>query len=188
MLCAGGRNRQRDDSSRSEGALLLVNERVYNVLFLCTGNSARSIIADALLNARGEARFRAFSAGSHPAGAVNPLVLAVLRDKGLATESLHSKSWDEFATPDAPQMELVITVCDQAAGGTCPIWPGHPAMAHWPAPDPAAWMHQPDQARKLVDVVFELMERRIARLTSLPLGTLDAPALQREVRAIAAST
>ncbi len=109
-----------------------------NVLFLCTANSARSILAEAYLNAAGQGRFAAFSAGAHPAGTVNPHAIALLQEKGIATAGLRSKSWDEFAAPGAPRMDFIITVCDNAAGEACPLWPGRPATAHWSVPDPAA--------------------------------------------------
>jgi protein-tyrosine-phosphatase len=159
--------------------------RTYNVLFLCTGNSARSIIAESLLNHVGAGRFRAFSAGSKPSGAVNPLVLEYLQSKGVATTGARSKSWDEFAQPDAPQMDLVVTVCDQAAGESCPVWPGHPAQAHWSAPDPAAVMDRPDDARAVIREVFRLMHRRIELLLNLPMESLDRSALSAQARAIA---
>ncbi len=160
--------------------------RPFNVLFLCTGNSARSIIAESLLNAQGAPRFKAYSAGSRPGGHVNPLVVELLASRGIATESARSKSWDEFAAPDAPIMDLVITVCDQAAGEPCPIWPGHPARAHWIAPDPAAHRDDPDAARRVVLEVYHLMQARIRLLMSLPLDTLDRQGIEREVRGIGA--
>ena len=165
-----------------------MTERVYNVLFLCTGNSARSIIAESILNAAGRGRFKGYSAGSHPGGAVNPLVLEFLRSRGLPTEGARSKSWDVFATLAAPRMDLVITVCDQAAGETCPIWPGHPARAHWSAPDPAAYMGDPEQARRIIRDVFQLMRRRILLLISLPIARLDRPALEAKAKGIAEGT
>lgn len=162
--------------------------RVYNVLFLCTGNSARSIIAETVLNAVGGGRFRAYSAGSHPSGRINPVVAAYLDSVGLSTANARSKSWDEFAGPDAPKMDLVITVCDQAAGETCPVWPGMPARAHWSAPDPAAHVDDPVRAREVARDVHRLMQRRISLLVSLPVETLDRMSLQAEARAIAART
>ncbi len=165
-----------------------MNERVYNVLFLCTGNSARSIIAESLLNTLGKGRFRAFSAGSHPGVTVNPLVLAHLRSLQLITEGARSKSWDEFARDDAPRMDLIITVCDQAAGELCPVWPGMPAEAHWGAPDPAAYMDDPEKARAVIREVTQLLQRRISLLINLPMATLDRMSLQAETRAIAAQS
>jgi len=162
-----------------------MSERVYNVLFLCTGNSARSIIAESLLNTLGKGRFRGFSAGSHPGGTVNPLVLAHLRHLQVGTEGARSKSWDEFARDQAPRMDLVITVCDEAAGEMCPVWPGMPAKAHWGAPDPAAHMDDPEKARAVIREVTQLMQRRIALLINLPVATLDRMSLQAEARAIA---
>lgn len=165
-----------------------MSERIYNVLFLCTGNSARSIIAEALLNAMGEGRFRGYSAGSHPGGRVNPYVAEYLESVGVSTSGARSKSWDEFAQSDAPQMDLVITVCDQAAGEACPVWPGMPARAHWSAPDPTAHMGQPDKVREVTRDVFQLMQRRISLLLSLPMPTLDRMSLQAQARGIADET
>ena len=165
-----------------------MSDRRYNVLFLCTGNSARSIIAESLLNAMGGERFRGWSAGSHPGGKVNPLVLDYLNAMKIGTEGARSKSWDEFAQPDAPRMDLVITVCDQAAGEACPVWPGVPAKAHWSAPDPAAFMDDPAKAREVVREVFQLMQRRISLLLALPIERLDRMSLQAESRAIAGPT
>jgi len=162
-----------------------MTERTYNVLFLCTGNSARSVIAESLLNSMGGGRFKAFSAGSHPGGTVNPLVVEYLQSIRVSTDGARSKSWDEFAAPDAPRMDLVITVCDQAAGETCPVWPGHPAQAHWSAPDPAAYMQDPDAARKVIRDVTQLMQRRISLLISLPMASLDRVSLQAKARGIA---
>jgi arsenate reductase len=162
-----------------------MTDRIYNVLFLCTGNSARSIIAECLLNEMGKGRFRAFSAGSHPSGRINPIVAEYLASVGLGTAGARSKSWDEFAAPGAPPMDLVITVCDQAAGESCPVWPGMPARAHWSAPDPAAHMDQPEKARAVARDVFNLMRQRISLLLSLRIETLDRLSLQAQVRRIA---
>jgi protein-tyrosine-phosphatase len=163
-------------------------ERRYNVLFLCTGNSARSIMAEAMLRQMGAGRFEAYSAGSHPGGAVNPLVLEFLEAKGLSTVGARSKSWDEFATADAPSMDLIITVCDQAAGEACPVWPGMPARAHWSAPDPAIHMDDPVHAKRVIREVFQIMHRRISLLANLPVQKLDRISLQSAVREIAAGT
>jgi protein-tyrosine-phosphatase len=157
----------------------------YNVLFLCTGNSARSIIAEALLNHLGGGRFRGYSAGSQPTGYVNPLVLEHLESKGIRADGARSKSWDEFAAPGAPQMDLVVTVCDAAAGETCPVWPGRPARAHWSAPDPPSWIDDPIAAQRVIREVFLLMQQRIAMLANLPVETLDRLSLQSQARAIA---
>ena len=188
LLRTGVHRRERDDSDQGADGLLLVSERVYSVLFLCTGNSARSIIAEALLNAMGKDRFHAYSAGSHPSRRINPHVAEYLASVGIDTRNARSKSWDEFARPDAPRMDLVITVCDQAAGEACPVWPGMPARAHWSAPDPAAHMDHPEKARAVARDVFHLMQRRIALLLSLPLATLDRMSLQAEIRRIAEET
>jgi len=156
-----------------------------NVLFLCTHNSARSVLAEALLNHYGKGRFRGFSAGSHPGGAVNPLSLKVLAESGIALEGLHCKSWDEFAGPDAPQMDLVITVCDAAAGETCPHWPGQPATAHWGYSDPSA-VGGSDELRAAAfrQTMFQI-RRRIELLINLPPSALERMSLQDEARRLA---
>lgn len=155
-----------------------------NVLFLCTGNSARSIIAEALLNHLGGGSFRGYSAGSRPSGIVNPLVLEHLEANGIHADRASSKSWEVFAGPNAPRMDIVITVCDQAADEECPVWPGVPARAHWSAPDPPSWLSDPVGAKRVIGEVFILMRRRVALLTSLPIETLDPAALQAKVQAI----
>jgi arsenate reductase len=147
-----------------------------NVLFLCTGNSARSIMAECYLNGAGQGRFRAFSAGSFPKGEVNPLALATLTAHGIAIGQVRSKSWDEFASPSAPQMDLVITVCDNAAGEVCPIWPGAPAKAHWSFPDP----HDAREFEK----VFAAISHAVDALVALPVENMDASALRRSVAEI----
>lgn len=158
-----------------------MSERVYNVLFLCTGNSARSILAEGLLNAEGRGRFRAFSAGSFPRGAVNPLALATLARAGLGVEGYRSKSWDEFAAADAPVMDFVFTVCDDAAGEVCPVWPGHPVTAHWGMPDPAA-VEGGDAARaRAFRDTLNLLSNRIRVFTALPFDKLDRLALHKHV-------
>jgi arsenate reductase len=144
-----------------------------NVLFLCTANSARSIMAEALLNHLGGERFRAFSAGSHPGGKVNPFALATLEALGLPTDGLRSKAWDEFAAPDAPRMDLILTVCDNAAGEACPVWPGKPITAHWGVADPAAVRGSEDQIRAAFREAALILRRRIELLTSLPAASLE---------------
>lgn len=157
---------------------------VHNVLFICTGNSARSVLAEALLNAMGQGRFRAFSAGSHPKGEVHPLALKTLADHHLSTAGLSSKSWEVFAAADAPVMQFVFTVCDQAAGEVCPVWPGQPVSAHWGMPDPASVDSDlPSQERAFVATLVTL-KRRIELLLALPLDSLERLAIQREVRNI----
>ncbi|MYZ48382.1 arsenate reductase ArsC [Propylenella binzhouense] len=151
---------------------------VYNVLFLCTGNSARSIIAEVVLNRYGQGRFRAFSAGSHPKGAVHPYALDLLRSLNYPTEGLRSKSWDEFAEPGAPVMDFVFTVCDDAANEVCPIWPGQPITAHWGMPDPAAVEGTEAVKRAAFADTCRMMTNRIAAFTSLPLRSLDRLSLQ----------
>ena len=188
LLRAPAGGREREDSGNRWSRLLLVSERIYNVLFLCTGNSARSIIAETLLNAMGKGRFRAYSAGSHPSGRINPVVAEYLESMGMSTSAARSKSWDEFARPDAPKMDLVITVCDQAAGEACPLWPGMPAKAHWSAPDPAEHRDQPDKVREVARDVFHLMQWRISLLLSLPMVMLDRMSLQSQMRDIAENT
>jgi arsenate reductase len=156
-----------------------VSERVYNVLFLCTGNSARSILAEVLIEHWGRGRFCGFSAGSFPKGAVHPLALAMLGRIGLRTEGLRSKSWDEFARPGAPVMDFVFTVCDQAAGEVCPVWPGNPITAHWGVPDPAAT----PSAETFRDAHRQL-ENRIKLFVALPLDKLDRLSTRRRVEEI----
>ena len=161
-----------------------VNLAPHNVLFLCTGNSARSILAEALLNQRGQGRFTAWSAGSHPKGQVHPLALETLRRFDVPSAGLRSKSWDEFEGPSAPTMHFVITVCDRAAGEVCPIWPGRPMTAHWGVEDPAAV--EGDEATKIraFQKAFRELDARIQVFTSLPIETLDPLALRRELEAI----
>ena len=153
-------------------------DKIYNVLFLCTGNSARSILAEVLMNHHGQGRFRAFSAGSHPTGRVNPYALRLLELQGLPCDGLRSKSWDEFATPDAPTLDFVFTVCDNAAGEVCPFWPGQPLTAHWGVADPAA--AEGDDALKMLAFrsAFRELENRIRIFTSLPIHSLDRLTLQ----------
>lgn len=156
----------------------------YNVLFLCTGNTARSILAEGFLNQLGRGRFRAYSAGSHPKGMVNPLAVEELRRAGVAVDNLRSKSWDEFAVPGAPAMDFVITVCDNAANETCPVWPGQPMTAHWGVEDPAAVEGADDQKRRAFRNAAITLRRRIELFLSLPLEKLDRMALQRKVAEI----
>ena len=159
----------------------------YNVLFLCTGNSARSILAEAYLNSAGRGRFVAYSAGSHPAGRVNPFALELLAKHKLPTEGLRSKNWDEFARPSAPQMNFVFTVCDNAAGEVCPVWPGQPITAHWGVEDPAAVMGTDDEKRKAFLKAFTQLTVRINLLSNLPIDKLDRLTLQAKVREIGKS-
>ncbi len=155
-----------------------------HVLFLCTGNSARSILAEGLLSALGGERFKAFSAGSHPRGAVNPLALEVLQQLGANTAGYRSKSWDEFATPEAPAMDFVFTVCDQAAGETCPVWPGQPITAHWGVADPSLVVgSEAERRRAYLDTAYTL-RRRIELLLALPIDKLDRLALKQQVQQI----
>jgi arsenate reductase len=159
-------------------------DRPLNVLFLCTGNSARSILAEAILNHVGKGRFNAFSAGSHPTGTVNPFVLELLKQQGLPTEGLRSKGWDEFAGPDAPGLDFVFTVCDNAAGEVCPVWPGQPMTAHWGIEDPAATEGSDEAKRRAVSMASRMLNRRIAIFASLPLAKLDTLSLQNQLNAI----
>lgn len=156
----------------------------YNVLFLCTGNSARSILGEAILNNRGKGHFQGYSAGSHPTGRVNPFALKQLESAGLPVEGLRSKSWDEFAKPGAPQMHFVFTVCDSAAAEICPVWPGQPVTAHWGIPDPASVTGSPDEIARAFRDAFVTMGRRIDLFLSLPLEKLDALALKKAVARI----
>lgn len=152
-----------------------------HVLFLCTGNSARSIMAEAALNFYSMGRFRAYSAGSHPAGAVNPLTLDTLRIARINTEGLRSKSWDEFSVPGAPKLDFVFTVCDNAAGEVCPVWPGQPMTAHWGFPDPAAFEGSDTEKRAFFQEVFRQIRTRIELFISLPMDSLDRLSLQRKL-------
>jgi protein-tyrosine-phosphatase len=160
-----------------------MNERLYNVLFLCTGNSARSILAESILNLPlvGGGRFRAYSAGSHPAGAVNPLAIELLQKSHVPTAGLRSKSWDEFATATAPSLDFVFTVCDNAAGEVCPVWPGQPMSAHWGVEDPAAVKGSDDEKRKAFFNAYHQLHRRISLFASLPLAKIQRIALQKEL-------
>ena len=161
-----------------------MSTRVFNVLFLCTGNSARSILAEAYLNSIGRDRFRAHSAGSHPTGQVNPLALELLGQRGLPTQGLRSKGWDEFVAAGAPHMDFIITVCDQAAGEVCPVWPGRPLTAHWGVQDPAAVTGDDAARRAAFEDAFILLTRRIQLLTSLRLEALDQLAMEQQLRHI----
>jgi protein-tyrosine-phosphatase len=156
----------------------------YNVLFLCTGNAARSILAESLLNHHGKGRFRAFSAGSFPKGEVHPCALELLRSLDLPVEGLRSKSWDEFAGPRAPVMDFVFTVCDQAAGETCPVWPGHPITAHWGLPDPAAVKGSVAERRQAFRDTLRALDNRISLFVALPIASLDRMSLMRRAAAI----
>ncbi len=158
--------------------------RVYNVLFICTGNTARSILAEGLLNHLGRGSFRAYSAGSFPKGTVNAHALRELHAMGLATEGYRSKSWDEFAQPDAPRMDFVFTVCDDAAGEVCPVWPGQPVTAHWGVPDPARVEGSEEEKRQAFQRAAMLLKRRIELFLALPIAKLDPIALHSEVRQI----
>jgi len=153
----------------------------YNVLFLCTGNSARSIMAEAVLNQKGKPNFSAYSAGSFPTGAVRPEAIKQLEAAHLPTAGLRSKSWDEFAKPGAPKLDFVFTVCDNAAKEVCPIWPGQPMTAHWGVPDPAAVAGTPDQVAKAFRDAFFQLDRRITLFLSLPLASLDRLAIKKDI-------
>jgi arsenate reductase len=159
-------------------------DTAYNVLFLCTGNSARSILAESLLNDLGKGRFRSYSAGSHPAGHVNPFALELLEKNHFPLTGLRSKPWDEFAQPDAPQLDFVITVCDQAAGEICPVWPGQPMTAHWGIPDPAAVEGSDAVKRRAFLDAMNQLQRRISMFVSLPFNALDGMKLEQAVRDI----
>ena len=153
----------------------------YNVLFLCTGNSARSIMAEGILNFRGKPRFKAYSAGSHPSGRVRPEALRELELANLPTSDARSKSWNEFAQPGAPEMDFVFTVCDNAANEVCPLWPGQPMTAHWGIADPGAVTGSPDEVQRAFREAFVALDRRIGLFLSLPLQSLDRLAIQREI-------
>ncbi|KQW03151.1 arsenate reductase ArsC [Rhizobacter sp. Root1221] len=161
-----------------------MEDNTYNVLFICTGNSARSILAEALMNHYGRGQFKAYSAGSHPTGVVNPLALQELANLQLPTDGYRSKSWEEFARSDSPQLDFVFTVCENAAGEVCPTWPGQPMTAHWGLPDPAAVDGDEDQKREAFKHAAVLLGRRIQLMLSLPMQSLDAMSLQRQLREI----
>ena len=158
-----------------------MSDRIYRVLFLCTGNSARSVMAECALARWGGGRFEAFSAGSHPTGAVHPLTLQLLRRFNYGTHDLRSKSWDEFGAPDAPPLHFVFTVCDQAAGEVCPAWPGQPMTAHWGVEDPAAYVGPLEKQERLFRDVYFQLERRIQIFINLPIASLDRLTLQRRL-------
>jgi len=156
-------------------------EKRYNVLFLCTGNSARSIMAEAILNRKGRPNFAAYSAGSHPSGQVRPEALRQIELARMSVDDFRSKSWDEFAKPGAPQMDFVFTVCDNAASEVCPVWPGQPMTAHWGVPDPAAVQGTRDQIERAFRDAFMILDRRISLFLSLPLSTLGQLAIKKEI-------
>ncbi len=162
-----------------------MTDRTYNVLFLCTGNSARSILAEALLNREGQGRYQAFSAGSQPRGEVHPMALDLLARNGFKTDDLRSKSWDEFAEPGAPQLDFVFTVCDNAAGETCPVWPGQPMSAHWGIEDPATV--EGEGQRAAFERAMMFLRNRISLFTALPLDAIDAMSLKDELDTIGRS-
>jgi arsenate reductase len=153
----------------------------YNVLFLCTGNSARSIMAEAIMKKKGFPNFTAYSAGSHPSGTVRPEAMQQLENAGLSTDDVRSKSWDEFSGPSAPPLHFVFTVCDNAAKEICPFWPGQPMTAHWGVPDPAAVQGTPQEIDRAFSQAFSVLDRRISLFLCLPLATLDSFALQKEI-------
>jgi len=161
-----------------------VNDKVYNVLFLCTGNSARSILAECVLNRLGRGRFKAYSAGSFPKGQVHPFALELLERQGYPTEGLRSKGWDELATPGAPRLDFVFTVCDDAAGEVCPVWPGQPMTAHWGLPDPAAVNGTPAEQHLAFASTLRMLVNRIGTFTNLPIASLDKLSLQSTLHEI----
>ena len=164
-----------------------MSEKVFNVLFLCTGNSARSILAECILNREGHGRFRAYSAGSQPTGKVHPLARALLERRDFPTDELRSKNWDEFATPDAPEIDFIFTVCDNAADEVCPVWPGRPVSAHWGLPDPAAQKGSPTEQALAFAQTFQRLTDRINKLINLPIDSLDEPTLRQKLEEIGRS-
>ena len=164
-----------------------MTDKIYNVLFLCTGNSARSILAEVQLNKLGRGQFRGYSAGSFPNGKVNPFAIEFLANNGFPTDGLRSKSWDEFAVPGAPVMDYVLTVCDQAAGEQCPFWPGQPVSAHWGVPDPAAVEGSDDQKRHAFMEAATVLRKRIELFTALPTASLDRMSLKSQLDRIGKS-
>ena len=167
----------------------MTDSRTFNTLFLCTGNSARSILAESILNhpAIGQGRFRAFSAGSHPAGHVQPLALALLAQYHYPTDGLRSKNWDEFSGPSAPRLDFVFTVCDRAAGEACPYWPGQPMTAHWGVEDPAAVQGSAEEQRRAYANAFMVLKNRIAMFAALPFDKLDRLSLKQQLDGIGAA-
>lgn len=164
-----------------------MGEKLYNVLFLCTGNSARSILGESILNRLGRGRFQAFSAGSHPAGAVNPHAIEMLKRLNYPTEALRSKNWDEFAKPGAPELDFVFTVCDNAANEVCPVWPGQPMTAHWGLPDPAAVTGTSAEIAAAFADTYRMLERRIDIFVNLPMKSIDRLSLQKRLDEIGRS-
>ncbi|MBI5165180.1 MAG: arsenate reductase ArsC [Magnetospirillum sp.] len=165
-----------------------MSEKIYNVLFLCTGNSARSIMAECILKREGTGKFRAFSAGSKPRGEIDPTVLALLKKLNYATDSLRSKSWEEFSQPGAPELDFVFTVCDNAAGEVCPVWPGQPMTAHWGVPDPAAFHGSEAEKGAHTAEAMRMLYNRIAVFTALPIRSLDKLTLQKRLHDIGKTT
>jgi arsenate reductase len=158
--------------------------KIYNVLFICTGNSARSIMSEAILNNLGRGRFIAYSAGSHASGTINPYALELIKSNHLPHEHLRSKSWDEFAQPEAPELDFVFTVCDKAAGEVCPLWPGQPMTAHWGIEEPSSVNGTEEEKRKAFSTAFRILHRRLSLFTSLPIDKLDSLSLKRELDTI----
>lgn len=158
-----------------------MSERMFNTLFICTGNSARSIMAEAILNSIGQGRFKAYSAGSRPSGLVSPYALEIIEKNHLPHEGLRSKNWEEFAQPNAPEMDFVLTVCDKAAGEVCPVWPGQPMTAHWGVADPVLFVGSDEQKIKVFMDAYRILHRRISLMTSLPFDKLDKLSLQKEL-------
>ena len=165
-----------------------MEEKIHNVLFLCTGNSARSIMAECALNRWGRGRFRAYSAGSQPKGKVHPMTLRLLRDYNFKTDGLRSKGWDEFARPGAPELDFVFTVCDDAAAEVCPVWPGQPMTAHWGVEDPAAFVGNDEKTYAFFKRIYGYLDNRIKIFVSLPMASLDRLSLQRRLDAIGAAS
>ena len=161
-----------------------MSSKIYNVLFICTGNSARSIMAEAILNNIGNGRFVAYSAGSHASGTINPYALEQIKSNHLPHEHLRSKSWDEFAQPNAPELDFVFTVCDKAAGEVCPVWPGQPMTAHWGVEEPSAVDGTEEEKKKAFSTAFRILHRRLSLFTSLPIDKLDSLTLKRELDTI----
>lgn len=164
-----------------------MQDQTFNVLFLCTGNSARSIMAEALLTTMGKGRFRVFSAGSQPGGVVHPLAIELVQTTGYPISNLRSKSWDEYALPDAPQMDFIITVCDNAAGEVCPYWPGQPVAAHWGFADPAAASGSDEEKRAVFHKIFKQIMARVKPFVSLPISRMEKNTIQHELRKIGES-